>query len=145
MQYLFWFKVTKYEELLICLLEVAASSFVLFYLYVMEPIQIHIDQARDVVQTIERMRLHDHAQLIFYKETRDNLPIKYLINMPHAAQPIFISSIEALKQFQPPAYVVTSTTYANDIVTHLHHEYKEVMKAKLAHVDIIVFVRMSHD
>jgi 4-amino-4-deoxy-L-arabinose transferase-like glycosyltransferase len=141
MQGLFWLKATEHEELLICLLEVAACSFVLFYLYVMEPIQLHIDQARDVVQTIERLRLHDHAKLIFYRETRDNLPIKYLINMPQAEKPLFISSLEELKQFQAPAYVVTSTTYANDIVTHLHHEYKEVMKAKLAHIDMIVFVR----
>jgi hypothetical protein len=132
---------TSKQDFSMHMLGIAAASFVIFYLGVKEPIQLHIDRARDTVQEIERLRMRDHAKLVFYREGRDSLPIKYIINMPEADQAEFVYSLDELRSRKDSVYVVTSTSYADDIAIGLPKEYQQIMTAKLAHVDIVVYTR----
>jgi len=131
----------KRDDLAIYLLGIAAIAFTFFYLFVMEPAQLFLSRGRDAVQTIERLRAMDHAKLIFYRENPDGLPIKYVINMNTTEPPIYTSSLDELKKSHDAIYVVTSTSYSNDIDVGLKNEFKKIMTTKIAHVDIVVYKR----
>jgi hypothetical protein len=110
-------------------------------IFVIEPIYINLNRARDFVWQVEDLRLKNQAQLVFYREGRDGLVIKYLINMPQEVQPVFIKDLRELaKNKQPVMIVMTKENYeqvSKKDRKHLHM----VMRGMLGREPVIVFSR----
>lgn len=123
------------------ILLIAALSVALIHIFMVEPIELYIDRARDFVQQVETERSEAGASLVFYKERPDSMPIKYLINMPQAEQPLFLDTVESLQQFSRPAYFVTSAAYFAALPAQVVTKYRIIAKDTLGHVKVVVFTQ----
>jgi acylphosphatase/4-amino-4-deoxy-L-arabinose transferase-like glycosyltransferase len=123
------------EIIILC---VAALSFLIINAYVLDPIEIYNNRARDFVRMIDAKRVRDQARLVFYKERPDGLPIKYLINRGSIDQPVFIDNLAELNSFTAPAYFVTSVANYAELQFHL------IAKNTLGHVPVVVFTNGSN-
>lgn len=120
-------------------LSVAVLCFYLLMAWVVEPIHVQTEHSRDFVTQVERWRLHDHARLVFYHESRDSLPIKYLVNMTAADQPVFLSNEQALLAMPAPFYAVTSESYYNNLSTTIKKTFTTTRHGMMGHVAVVVF------
>jgi 4-amino-4-deoxy-L-arabinose transferase-like glycosyltransferase len=119
----------------------ATLSFAVGEIKVLEPIELHIDKARSFVIAIEKERKHAHAQLVFYKENQDSMPIKYLINMPEREKPLFIQQTSDLEKFKAAAFFVTSAENFMQLPPALISKFRIVGNERLGHVPVVVFTR----
>lgn len=119
----------------------AALSFVCTYLAVIEPVQIYFDQSRDFVVRMEIERLAAHAALVFYRESPDGTPIKYIVNMTSDELPVFIETETQLQQYQGNAFFVTSQAYFEELPKPISNQFQVIAVNKLGHIPIIVFRR----
>lgn len=120
---------------------IAALSFAIVHITVVEPIEIYIDRARDFVRQIEIQRANAKARLVFYRERADSMPVKYLINMPQAEQPSFIDNHNQLLQFSAPAFFVTSASYFAELPGQVADKFRIIAKDTLGHVKVVVFTQ----
>ncbi len=136
LQTIYVIAIFKYRHVL-TLLITSALTYVLIYLSLVEPITLYADRSRDFVRQVENQRVAQHAQLIFYKENPDNLPIKYIISMKQPEhQPIFV---QALSQIKQAAFIVTSENYFVDLPATIKNQYHVLAQGKLGHVAVVVF------
>ena len=112
-------------------------------LTVYEPIENALGKTREFVRRIEAERLLVHANLVFYRERSDNLPIKYLINMPVAETPVFIQQETALLHYPAPAFFITSQTYFDELAPDTKASFDVIVQNKIGHVSVIVFTQKS--
>lgn len=120
---------------------VAVLSFHLVIVKVIEPIKFLAEHAREFVVSVERQRVHDNAQLIFYRENPDSMPIKYLVNMQVDDQPLFVSSEAALLEIREPYYAITSKSYFLEISPNVRNTLRVVSEGEIGHVPVVVFQR----
>lgn len=120
-------------------LAIATLSFVLTYIYLIEPIENHRDQSLAFVRQIELLRAQHQAALAFYNENPDGLPIKYLINMRKLVYPFFIKQSQDLMNVQQPVFFVTSETYFNALPSAIMSKLTVITKSELGHVPVVVF------
>lgn len=132
---LFFFRANRTEA--ICI--IAALSFVFTYIKVVEPVQQFLDQSRPLIQQIEHQREQAKADLVFYKEHPDGLPIKYLVNANDVGMPIFIEDAKTLQQYTKPSYFVTS----RENMAGLPSSFHIVAEGNLGHRPIVVFTNMQ--
>jgi len=125
------------------ILAIAAFSFAIAEIKVLEPIENYLEKAHDFVVAVENERTNAHATLVFYKEHPDSMPIKYLINMPQWQKPIFIDQPEKLVRFNQPAFFVTSSEYFMHIPKNVLTTLKIVATEKMAHVNVVVFTKIK--
>lgn len=136
---LFIFMLRQIEWRDIYWLCVAVVSFHLIAVKVIEPIKLATEHARDFVVSIEQLRVHDNARLVFYRESPDSMPIKYLANMSADDQPLFISSEAALLSVQEPYYGVTSVPYFEAISSTVKNRLQVIREGEIGHVQVVVF------
>lgn len=118
---------------------IATLCFVVSYIMVVEPIEQYADRTKEFVKEVENARRHSHANLVFYKETPDSLPIKYLINMPYEEMPSFIDNENHLMMFAGPAFFVTSESYYKDLSAETVEQLRVIARDKIGHVPVVVF------
>lgn len=117
----------------------AALGFVITFISIVEPITLYMDRAHDFVTAIERERLQQRNDLVFYLEHPDGLAIKYLINMQKRENPQFIQSQDDLLKFSHPAYFVTSAHSFTTLPINIKSKLKVIGRDKMGHVEIVVF------
>ncbi|MFZ2314584.1 MAG: glycosyltransferase family 39 protein [Gammaproteobacteria bacterium] len=125
------------------IIPLAATSFVIFYISVIERVELYIDKAYHFVTAIEKLRIEQHAQLVFYKERSDGLPIKYLVNMQQEEVPIFIEDQKALAQYKTRAFFVTSDTYFEELPKDVIKQFTIVANDTLGHNRVVIFTQRS--
>ena len=138
----FWFvyrDVVAPRKFELKLLMLAAISFVVFHIGVIEPIAQFIERARNFITAVEAQRLESHAALVFYKENPDGLPIKYLINTVEIENPIFIEKPETLVQFSHPAFFVAKEADFAKLPADQQAKFKIIGNDRMAHTKMIVF------
>jgi 4-amino-4-deoxy-L-arabinose transferase-like glycosyltransferase len=119
----------------------AAISFITATVLIIEPILLQIDKARDFVMAIETQRVQQHAQLAFYREGRDGLPIKYLANMPASEQPIFIANEKELVAYSGNAYFITSQSYYDELSKGAAARFRVTAQDTMGHVSVVALVK----
>ena len=124
---------------------IATISFVVAYIALVEPVNLYIDRAHDFVVALETQRAKTQAKLVFYKEQPDGLPIKYIINMPHAEPPLFIDTQAALIKFSTPAFFVTSDAYFTALPNAVVTKFAILTHNTLGHVKVVVFTRLPRE
>lgn len=135
-----FFKVKKKLQWVdLTVLAAAAIAFVYVYIYVAEPIYQYLDRTREFVTTVEDLREQQNARLVFYKEGRDGLPIKYLINVGYDERPEFIATEPQLENYPAPAFFITSAQYYEALSPHLFAQYRVVARDRIGHVPVVVF------
>lgn len=135
LQFLVYFLAKENNTLYV--LGVASFTFIIILIFIVEPIQLQLEAARHDVTIIEQSRINEDAQLVFYREGKDGLPIKYLINMPQYDAPLFLKTKNELTQLEANAYVVTSKEYQSDLLAD--ERYKKITEKKLGRVTVAVF------
>lgn len=135
---------------------VAACSFLMTYIAIVEPISLYLDRGGYFVRQIEQLRWAqnqnqnqnqnlNHSQnqeipLVFYQEPPDGLPIKYIIHLqPHHPYPQFINSQQALLDFQGPAFFVTNADTFSALPMNIKMNLTMIAKNTFAHTAIVVF------
>jgi 4-amino-4-deoxy-L-arabinose transferase-like glycosyltransferase len=136
--YAYW--VNSNEQRTLWLAIAGTITFIAANLFVIEPVELFIDRTRDFVQSVERLRLAEHANLAFYREHSDNLPIKYLVNMDQEAQPLFAKDEAQLQALQKPAVIVTSEEYFEALSARVRTHYRVLAKGRIGHVKVVVFI-----
>jgi 4-amino-4-deoxy-L-arabinose transferase-like glycosyltransferase len=120
-------------------LSIAAFAFICTQFFMLEPLELYLDRAQNFVRHIESERNKQGARLVFYKERRDGLPIKYRIHMPKLEQPIFINNPADLNTFSERAFFVTSAEYFKELPSAFLAPFQIVGQEKLGHVQVVVF------
>lgn len=120
---------------------VALFCFLTAYFKLIEPIELAIDRGRNFVAYIEAVRQQDDAQLVFYRERPDGLPIKYLVNMSGEANPVFLGTYDELQAYHARALLVTSKSYFDSLDVKQKRAFNIVATGKLGHDNVVVFRR----
>jgi 4-amino-4-deoxy-L-arabinose transferase-like glycosyltransferase len=118
---------------------IAALTFMLSYIMVVEPVNLKLNQTRNFVRKIEDLRHQQHAALVFYQENPDGLPIKYIVNMPQEEKPVFISTPQSLEQFSTPALYITDPDYFVKLPAATSALFKIIYSGHVGHDMVLVF------
>lgn len=117
----------------------AAISFAVVYIFIVEPLEIYFDQSRDFVTMLEIRREQAGAQIVFYQEGRDNLPIKYMANSKQLIKPAFINTPDELTNFSSPAFFITNKKNYLVLTNALANRFEFVAEGRIGHVAVVVF------
>lgn len=131
--------VTAYKKETIFFL--AVLSFFVANVFIIEKINLDSNQAETFVHQIENLRQKQHARLAFYREGRDGLAIKYLVNMPREETPLFINKIEDIPK--QPVFLVTSEEYFDALSEADKQSAHIITSGKIGHDKVIVFSNKS--
>jgi hypothetical protein len=129
----------QYHQLVV---GIAALTFVSFYILIIEPINLALNQARTFVTVVEAARHQRQAKLVFYQENPDGTPIKYVINMPHEEQPVFISSMDVLLKINEPAYFVVDPKTFSQLPRGMLKSVEIVNTGSVGHNELVVFEKI---
>jgi 4-amino-4-deoxy-L-arabinose transferase-like glycosyltransferase len=121
---------------------IAASAFMLAYIAVAEPVNLELNKTHAFVAQVEAARLQQHAVLVFYQQSRDTLPIKYLINMNHEEEPLFFSTPEDIAHQQQPVYFIITPQFAAALPKDTASKLKEIYAGQLGHDKVSVFIKL---
>jgi hypothetical protein len=121
----------------------AALTFVTFYILIVEPVNLALNQARAFVTVVEGARLKKQAQLVFYQENPDGAAIKYVVNMAKEEQPLFISTPEVLAGFHTPAFFVADAKHFSTIPLAILKTVQIVNTGSVGHQDLVVFEKVA--
>jgi acylphosphatase len=119
----------------------ALICFALSLFIIIEPVELYINRARDFVYAVEEQRKQQNAQLVFYRETADGMPIKYRINQINADQPRFIADQQLLMQVAEPAMFVTSKEYFISLSQNIAQSLHVIAEDALGHERVMVFIK----
>lgn len=117
----------------------AITSFLIILIFVIEPINLQLNQAKDFVQRVELTRHVYNAKLIFYRENEDGLPIKYLINMSQAETPLFFNQPEQLQNFDQSAFYITKQENFKSLPPTVLSEMKVIAQGRMGRENMVVF------
>lgn len=129
--------ISRKNEMIV--LGVSALTFVLSYILIVEPINLKLNHTKDFVTTVELARHQQHAALVFYHESPDAMPIKYVVNMSTDEMPVFIENPEQLAQFKAPAFFVTDLEYYSKIPISILKTIKIIATGRIGHDPVVVF------
>jgi hypothetical protein len=129
----------QYQQLVV---GIAALTFVSFYILIVEPINLASNQAHTFVTVVEAARHQRQAKLVFYQENPDGTPIKYVINMPHEEQPIFISSVDVLQKINEPAYFIADPKTFSQLPRGILKSVEIVNTGSVGHNELVVFEKL---
>jgi 4-amino-4-deoxy-L-arabinose transferase-like glycosyltransferase len=127
---------TKRADIL--LLFAASFIFIVSYVFIVEPINLQLNQTRDFVERVEMQRIHSHAALVFYGEGKDGLAIKYIVNMPQEDAPIFILNANDLLALNQKIFVVTTEENFQKMPANIAQKFKVVAKGKVGREPFVV-------
>lgn len=118
----------------ILLLALAAMTFVMSNILMVETINLNANRTREFVLNVEQQRGPFHTPLVFFQEGTDGLPIKYLVNMPHEEVPLYLFQSDELSNLRKNTFVIVG----KENMPHISHE---IMK----HFQIILIDKIGHD
>lgn len=116
-------------------------SFICFYFIVIEPIMLTSEQGKAFITTIEKKRAKSQAKLFFYRERKDGIAIKYLIDMPELEKPGFIQKEYDLLTQVDPFFVIMREKVYEHLSIPLKNTFTVVAKNHLGHAKVIVLER----
>lgn len=122
---------------------IAALSFVIFNIGVVERINQAINKTHNFVVSVEKWRMQKHADLVFYHAAPDGMPIKYRVNMPQLEMPIFIATPEEITHFSKKALFVTSVDFFAKIPPVVAAKLKVIATGRIGHDDVVVFEKSN--
>jgi 4-amino-4-deoxy-L-arabinose transferase-like glycosyltransferase len=123
------------------MLGVAALSFYLAFILLIEPINLMLNATHDFVLRVEMMRKQEHAQLAFYQENPDGLPIKYLVNMPDEEKVLFLEAPAQLAGLNTRAFFVASPEHFAGIPVAVLRSMAIVTTGNVGHDPVVVFAQ----
>lgn len=116
---------------------VAAVTFVLTIVLIVEPINLALNRTQSFVDGVEAARVEQHAQLVFYHQAPDGMPIKYLVNAQSDEIPVFISTLDEMIKFKGKAFIVASEEdYV--VIIKAGKLFKILYKGSLGHEPVVV-------
>jgi 4-amino-4-deoxy-L-arabinose transferase-like glycosyltransferase len=122
---------------------VSALAMVMFYILIVEPVNLLLNRTHALVMSVEILRNHNHADLVFYQENPDGLPIKYLANLQVEVKPVFISTPEQLSTYTGRAYFITDRDYFSKIPRTILHSSQIVYTGSIGHDEVVVFEKIG--
>ena len=117
---------------------VSVLTFCISYIFIVEKINLNLNQTHSFVKQVETLRAENHASLGFFKEDKDNFPIKYIVNMLKDENPIFISEVNEIPK--TPIFLITSKEHF-DAFGKDQKSFQMMTSGKIGRDDVIVFVR----
>jgi len=122
-------------------LVVAALTFVISYIWIVEPINLALNRTRDFVATTEILRHHNRAKLVFYQENPDAMPIKYVANMPQEDMPIFMNTPNEIEQLKTQAFFVVSEEHVATMPKNILESLRVVYSGSIGHAPVVIFAK----
>lgn len=119
---------------------ITSIIFVSAYIWIVEPINSHLNRTHDFVQQTEAMRLHEQAQLAFYHEGRDGLAIKYMANMTTDEQPLFVLNAEDLLKYHQAIFFATSRNNFENIPSYIQQKMQVISYGKIGRENFVIFM-----
>jgi 4-amino-4-deoxy-L-arabinose transferase-like glycosyltransferase len=135
MQWLCW--LSRKQAMLT--LGIAALSFVLAYILLVEPINLMLNHTHNFVMRLEVLRKHAHAQLSFYQESPDGLPIKYLVNMPVEEHINYLEFPQQLTGINTYSFFIASPEHFAKIPQNVLRNMHIVVTGNVGHDPVVVF------
>lgn len=120
---------------------IAALSFVMLSVFCLEPLNLTINRTRDFVRQVEQLRYEQHAQLAFYQEGPDGLPIKYLINSPSNDIPWFISDANALSAVKTKVFIIAGVDEFSQIPQPIAKQMQIIAHDIIGRKPVVVFTQ----
>jgi 4-amino-4-deoxy-L-arabinose transferase-like glycosyltransferase len=120
-------------------LGIAALAFVAAYVLLGEPINLMSNATHQFVMNTEVLRKHDHAQLSFYQQDPDGLPIKYVVNMPQEEPILYLEQPAQLAGLNTHAFFIASPEHYAAIPPAVLKSMVIVTTGKLGHDPVVVF------
>jgi 4-amino-4-deoxy-L-arabinose transferase-like glycosyltransferase len=117
----------------------ASLTFVTFYILIIEPINLALNQGRVFVTLVEAVREQRQAKLVFYQENPDGTPIKYVVNMSREERPIFISTPETLAKLNSPAFFIVDPKNFAKLPLAILKTVHIVNTGSVGHNNLVVF------
>lgn len=131
----------KFKKNDLLVLGIAAFSFVMAYMLIIEPINLKLNQTRPFVLQVEALRKQEKAELIFYREGSDGLVIKYLANMPEEDEIVFMKKPEELQSIHQAAFIMVSEENVHQLPEAVMKNFKILLHGKLGREPVVVLQR----
>lgn len=132
----------KSQEKYLLVLLLASFCFLTSYIGVVEPISFSLNKTHLFVAETEQLREQSNAHLVFYRENRDGVAIKYLANMSKDDEPNFIENPYYLLEDKKRFIVLTSRKNYEDIPVMIKTQMRIISKGNLGRKEFIVFTKI---
>jgi 4-amino-4-deoxy-L-arabinose transferase-like glycosyltransferase len=127
----------KYE---IVVLALAALTFLIANIGIVETINLNANQTRSFVLSVEKWREQMHSPLIFFQEGPDGLPIKYLVNMSKEEVPVYLYQPNDLLKLPSHVIVIVGVENVSHISANVMQHFRILMQGKIGHDGVVVFI-----
>lgn len=117
----------------------AVATFFFANVFIVEKVNSDSNKTRNFVKQVEAIRARNHAKLAFYKEGRDGIAIKYLINMPDEELPLFVSDIN--KMHKVSVFYITSKENFDVLPEVVRKNWRIIATGRIGRDEVIVFFR----
>jgi 4-amino-4-deoxy-L-arabinose transferase-like glycosyltransferase len=141
--FLVLFFLVKRNQREINILAIAALTFVIVYIAIIEPVNQGLNSTQAFVLYLENLRHQQKSALVFYKENPDAWPIKYILNMPKEEKPKFINTPEELENFPQRALFVSDPDIYLGLPKKTANLFKVFYSGRVGHTTILVFQKRS--
>ncbi|MEO8401305.1 MAG: hypothetical protein ABI597_05830 [Gammaproteobacteria bacterium] len=118
----------------------AAFSFLLANIFMIEPIDLTANKTRAFVRQVENLRKMAQAKLFFYHEGKDGAVIKYLIDMPEEEAPSFLADINGAPT---TAFIIASAENFRKLSKVHTKNLRIIAQGKIGHDSFIVFSKSA--
>lgn len=126
----------------LAILGLAAFTFFLGNIFIVEKINLLSNRTKSFVLQTENFRLINHSPLVFFQEGPDGLPIKYLVNMPQEAKPVFLYDPNELTSLKPRTIVVIETSNLLKLSAKIRSQFKGLLQSQIGHDNVIVMQKI---
>lgn len=118
---------------------VATTAFLLFLCGVAEPLAVAKGRSAVFASDVESIRKEKQGPLVFFRLGPDGEDIKYASNLDYPIHPSFISSVEAIGQLAPTAYIVASDKNYAALPKDLTDRCDVVARGNMGHKSCVAF------
>ncbi|MGE8065797.1 ArnT family glycosyltransferase [Pseudomonas sp. NPDC089569] len=112
-----------------------------FYALTVEPLERRLYDTRNFSETTYAMIQKDPAPLVMYDMTKDGKGIKFMVNIGHDLQPLFIPSVAGLEGLQGPLWLMMDEKAYQGLQGTPFGELKPVLSGSFDKNDVVLLHR----
>jgi 4-amino-4-deoxy-L-arabinose transferase-like glycosyltransferase len=119
-------------------LGLAALTFVIAHVFIIETINLKINRTHDFVSQIESLREKEKTPLVFFQEGSDGLPIKYLVSVVRETLPTYLYQSDELLSLKPHTFVIVREENVIRISQEAMKHFHIIQHGQIGHNNVLV-------
>lgn len=122
------------------ILGIGATTFIVLYIFLVQPTQIQLNQVKPFVLQVEMLR-QPGQNIVFYQIGPDGADIKFMVALDKPIQPDFLEQPQELVNYTKPGVFIFRKESFIALPKNIQNQFTVLMMDKLGHLPCIVAIK----